>query len=341
MTTTDILKQFKLDGDLFSQIADNLDVLQSAGRTQTLSIDKKVAFTGTVNGVEIPAFVTLKEANMRRLSVLRQTSPYTNKEYYLVTGVMNPVKMDISIMVDGKETNIVDFLHGLVLASGKDVERDKFVKSLEGLGFQFTNGMPLFFQQFGANEEGFKHAINAFKVAGAVDVTGRIENPGRIVAAYQHPTGVPVTSFELGTTDREKSRTKQGFLNLVDAATDAFQRVYSLRLQAHILKSKMNDMPQAKVKEAAEQHEKLMQLSRQWVTNWSGSQQRTIVTPAGALEKQDLYDPTNAPCGRFTMLVNNEPVACDLWSNSGRANTTAAAASSSPTTTASDDELPF
>lgn len=335
-----ILSQFKLDGDLFSQIADNIDVLQSSSRTQTLALDKKVSFTGSINGVEIPASVTLREASLSRLSVLRQTSPYTNKEYYLVTGVMNPVKMDLMVTVDGQEISIVDLLHGFVTASGKTVEREKFVASLRGLGFNYENGMPLFFQQFGANEEGFKHAINAFKTAGAVDVTGRIENPGRIVAAYQHPTGVPLTGFEIGTTDRDKSRTKQGFLNLVDAAADTFQRVYSLRLQAHILKGKMGEMPQAKVKDAQEKYEKLMQLSRQWVTNWSGSQQRTVVLPTGELKTQDLYDPVNAPCGRFTMVVNGENIACDLWSNSARANNVAAAASSSPTTTASDD-MPF
>lgn len=332
------LSKFNLDGGLFEQIAENIDSLQSTARTQMLTIGKKVNFKGSINGVEVPASVTLREANLSRISVLRQSSPYTGKEYYLVTGVMNPVKMDLMVTIDGEEISIVDLLHRFVEQSGKTVDRDKFITSLKGLGMNFIDGLPLFWHQFGAAEDGFRHAIDAFKAAGAVDVTGRIENPGRIVAAYQHKTGVPVTAFELGTTDREKSRTKQGFLNLVDAATDTFQRVYALRLQAHALSTKIDSLPQAKVKEAQEKREKLMALSRQWVSNWSGSQQRIVVSPAGVLEKQDIYDPVNAPCGRFTMTVNGSDVACDLWSNSARANSTPAAAPAAATT---NDEMPF
>lgn len=332
------LSKFNLDGGLFEQIAENIDSLQSTARTQMLTIGKKVNFKGSINGVEVPASVTLREANLSRISVLRQASPYTGKEYYLVTGVMNPVKMDLMVTIDGEEISIVDLLHRFVEQSGKTVDRDKFVTSLKGLGMNFIDGLPLFWHQFGAAEDGFRHAIDAFKAAGAVDVTGRIENPGRIVAAYQHKTGVPVTAFELGTTDREKSRTKQGFLNLVDAATDTFQRVYSLRLQAHALSTKIDSLPQAKVKATQEKREKLMALSRQWVSNWSGSQQRIVVSPAGVLEKQDIYDPVNAPCGRFTMTVNGSEVACDLWSNSARANSTPAAAPAAATT---NDEMPF
>jgi len=335
MATT--ISKFNLDENLFEQIADNIDILQSTARTQMLTKDKKVNFKGSVNGVEVPASVTLKEAALSRISVLRQKSPYTGKEYFLVTGVMNPVKLDLSLTLDGQELSIVDFLYKLVTESGKTVVRDKFeMQHLSGLGLNFNNGMPLFFHQFGANEEGFKHAINAFKSAGAVDVTGRIENPGRIVAAYQHKTGVPVSAFELGTTDRSKSRTNQGFQNLVDAAFDTYQRVTALRLQANIIETKMTELPQAKIKDAQEKKDKLMQLSRQWVSNWAGSQQRITVTPSGAKEKQDIYDPVNAPCGRFTMVVNGNDVACDLWSNSAQANN-----ASAPATEPVSTEDPF
>jgi len=335
MATT--ISKFNLDEHLFEQIADNIDILQSTARTQMLNKDKKVNFKGSVNGVEIPASVTLKEAALSRISVLRQKSPYTGKEYFLVTGVMNPVKLDLSLTLDGQELSIVDFLYKLVTEGGKTVDRDKFeMQHLSGLGLNFNNGMPLFFHQFGANEEGFKHAINAFKSAGAVDVTGRIENPGRIVAAYQHKTGVPVSAFELGTTDRSKSRTGQGFQNLVDAAFDTYQRVTALRLQANLIETKMSELPQAKIKDAQDKKDKLMQLSRQWVSNWAGSQQRITVTPSGAKEKQDIYDPVNAPCGRFTMVVNGNDVACDLWSNSAQANN-----ASAPTTEPVSTEDPF
>jgi len=335
---TTFTEKFNLDTSLFDQIAENIDSLQSTARTQMLSVGKKVNFKGSINSIEVPASVTLREASLSRISVLRQQSPYTGKEYYLVTGVMNPVKMDLNVMIDGAEINIVDLLHKFVTDSGKTVEKDKFISSLKGLGLNFTDGMPLFFHQFGANEDGFKHAINAFKSAGAVDVTGRIENPGRIIAAYQHKSGVPVTAFELGTTDREKSRTKQGFLNLVDASVETFQRVYGLRLKAHVLGQKMENLAQSKIKEAEEQRQKMLQLSRQWVSNWSGSQQRIEITPSGAFDKKDIYDPVNAPSGRFTMVINGNDVACDLWSNSAQANTNTVAASAS---TQESEAMPF
>lgn len=335
---TTFTEKFNLDTSLFDQIAENIDSLQSTARTQMLSVGKKVNFKGSINSIEVPASVTLREASLSRISVLRQQSPYTGKEYYLVTGVMNPVKMDLNVTIDGAEINIVDLLHKFVTDSGKTVEKDKFISSLKGLGLNFTDGMPLFFHQFGANEDGFKHAINAFKSAGAVDVTGRIENPGRIIAAYQHKSGVPVTAFELGTTDREKSRTKQGFLNLVDASVETFQRVYGLRLKAHVLGQKMENLAQSKIKEAEEQRQKMLQLSRQWVSNWSGSQQRIEITPSGAFDKKDIYDPVNAPSGRFTMVINGNDVACDLWSNSAQANTNTVAASAP---TQESEAMPF
>ena len=319
MSTSSILNKFGLSGDLFSAIAENIDNLQSTARTQSLTVGKAVKFTGTINGVEVPAEVTLREANLSRLSVLRQSSPYTGKEYLLVTGVMNPVKLDISVTIEGKTMSLVDLLHEFV---GDSVERSKFEESLAAMGMNYSAGMPLFFQQFGAHEEGIKHAISAFKAAGAIDVTGSIENPGRIVAAYQHQTGVPMTSFELGTTDREKSRTNQGFLNLVDASISTFQRVYQLRLEAHSLGQKISDLPQAKVKEAEEKRKELLALSRQWVSNWSGSQERIKVEKNGAKTPQNIFDPVNAPCGRFSLAVQGEIVSCDLWSNSARAEQT-------------------
>jgi hypothetical protein len=319
MSTSSILNKFGLSNDLFSAIAENIDNLQSTARTQSLVVGKTVKFTGSVNGIEVPAEVTLREANLSRLSVLRQSSPYTGKEYLLVTGVMNPVKLDISVNIDGESMSLVDLLHAFV---GDSVERSKFEESLAAMGMNYSAGMPLFFQQFGAHEEGIKHAINAFKAAGAIDVTGSIENPGRIVAAYQHQSGVPLTSFELGTTDREKSRTNQGFLNLVDASVSTFQRVYQLRLEAHSLGQKISDLPQAKVKEAEEKRKELLALSRQWVSNWSGSQERIKVEKNGSKTPQNIFDPVNAPCGRFSLAVQGEIVACDLWSNSARAEQT-------------------
>lgn len=336
MTSIDISK-FGLDLDLFDAIGENLDAFKSTSSTRTLTVGKTVQMNGDINGVDTPYEVTVESASLTRLSVLKQESPYTGKEYYLVTGILNPVKMNVSIIQDSKRISLNDLLYGFVTANGKTVDRDAFERTLVDMGFTFNTGMPLYFQQFGASEDGIRHAVEHFKNAGAVDVTGRIENPGRIVAAYAHQNGVPVTSFEMGTVDREKSRTKQGFKNIIDAQVTAFMRAYSLRLKAHLITKEMDGKPQATVAAMSTERDALLQQSRQWIRNWAGSQQRILVGKGGRLEPQPMYDLVNAPCGRFTMVTDDGEVACDLWSNSARANDLTA-----PTAkVAIADEAPF
>jgi hypothetical protein len=321
---SNILDKFNLDGSLFEAVADNLDNLQSTSTTKRLTVGKTVSMPASINGVEVMSEITLHQASLSRMSVINQKSPNTGNWYHLVTGVMNPVKMDITVTIEGEKYSINDLLFQFVQTKNPTADRDKFEQSLVSMGMNFNGSMPLFFQQFGANEEGFTHALAAFKAAGAVDVIGSISNssrPTRIIeAAYAHKSGVPITSFELGSVNREMSKTKQGFLNLVDASIDTFQRVYGLRMQAHLLSTKTEGLSQAKIAEANAKREELIKLSRQWVSNWSGSQQRIVMDKTGKKTTENMYDPVNAPCGRFTLVVNGQEVECDLWSNSARAN---------------------
>jgi len=335
MTTIDVNK-FGLDLDLFDAIGENLDAFKSTSSTRTLTVGKTVQMNGDINGVDTPYEVSVESATLTRLSVLKQESPYSGKEYFLVTGILNPVKMNVAIIQDGNKITLNDLLYQFVTANGKTVNRDAFERTLVDMGFTFNTGMPLYFQQFGASEVGIQRTVNHFKSAGAVDVTGRIENPGRIVAAYAHQTGVPVTSFEMGSVDREKSRTKQGFRNIIDAQVSAFIRAYGLRLKAHLVTKEMEGKPQATVVEMSKQRDALLQQSRQWVRNWGGSQQRILIGKGGRREPQPMYDLVNARCGRFTMVINGTEIACDLWSNSARANDLTA-----PSTKVALDEEPF
>jgi hypothetical protein len=335
MSTIDISK-LGLDLGLFDAIGENLDAFKSTSSTRTLTVGKTVQMNGTINGVEIPYEVTVESANLTRLSVLKQESPYTGKEYFLVTGILNPVKMSVSLLQDGQKVSLNDLFYQFVTANGKTVDRDAFERTLNDMGFTFANGMPMYFQQFGASEAGIQHAVDAFKNAGAIDVTGRIENPGRIVAAYAHQAGVPVTSFEIGSVDREKSRTKQGFIDFIDAQVSAFTRAYSLRLKAHLITKEMDGKPQATIAEMSKERDALLQQSRQWIRNWAGSQQRIVVGKGGRLEPQPMYDLVNAPSGRFTLNIDGSEVACDLWSNSARANDLTI-----PAAKVNLDEVPF
>lgn len=332
-----------LDLGLFSALAETPEMFERSGRTAELRVGREVPFKASINGIEVSASAVLHEARLTRLTLLEQVSPNTNKSYHLVTGIMRPVKMDLFVTINGEKMNLIDLLHTFVNSGDKQITRQEFLDTARKIGLDFDNGMPFFFQQFGANIDGFKSALEAFKAAGAKDVIGRMNNPGRIQAAYEHETGVPVTAFEVGTVDRSKSRTGQGFLNLVDATVDNFQRIIRLRKEARLLEQKIataTGWSQEKVNKAKEQVKLLDDMSRQWASNWSGSQQRIVVAPNQKKEAQNIYDPVNAPCGRFTMVVDGESVNVDLWTNSAKANTSDTSVGTATASTVTSDD-PF
>lgn len=343
---SNILDKFGLGSDLFSAVADTPEVFETTGRTTTLHMGRRVPFKGSINGIEVPAYATLQEATLSRMSVIEQKSPYTGETYKIVTGIFKPVKVDIDVVIDGETMTLPELLRSFVNAgAAKPVDEQAFLDTASRIGLKFVDGMPLLWQQFGASEAGIQHAFEAFKSAGAVDVLGNMENRGNIVAAYAHEAGIPVTSFEIGTVDRNQSRTGQGFLNLVDASVDQFQRIIRLRKEASVLKNEIatqTDWSQKKIKAAEDRIKVLGNMSRQWTTNWAGAQQIIQVDEGGNLVAKDQFAAVNAPCGRFTMVINGKSVSVDLWKNSARAE-------SAPTTSVSnaviaeadDEELPF
>lgn len=316
-----ILSNFGIDVDAFSAFNDTS--LFAGSGTTMLRQDKKTAYTGSINGNVVQAYVTMREARLTRISKLRQVQASTGNEYSLVTGILKPVKFDIDIIVDGVEMSLVDLLkHFAEAASGATFSNDEFLHNARRIGFNVIDGMPLFFQQFGASDSAFDAAVDAFRSAGAVDAKGN-KDMGRIVAAYSHETGVPVTALELGSVDRTQSPRNQGFLNLIDAQVDQFQRVLGLRKKSNVLKAQANDasLSQKQIKALTEEAKIADEMSRQWVSSWSGAQQR-IVNENGRMVAQNLYDPVNAPCGRFTMVIGGSEVPVDLWTNRARANST-------------------
>lgn len=345
MTDT-LITKFGFDADLFSAIADTPEVFETTGRTTTLHVGRRVPFKGSINGIEVPAYATLHEALLTRMSVIQQTSPNTGDTYKIVTGIFKPVKMSIEVVIDGETMTLAELLRATVNASASNpIDESKFLQTSSLIGLKFDEGMPLLFQQFGASESGIKDAFDAFKDAGAVDVLGTMKNRGNIISAYAHETGVPVTSFEVGTVDRKASRTGQGFLNLVDAQVDQFSRIVGLRKKASELSSKLaeqTDWSQDKIKMAENAIKNLRDMSRQWTTNWAGAQQIIKIDASGQAIKEDKYAAVNAPCGRFSMVVADQTVAVDLWKNSARAESTNNDSdTSAPVEVVTNGELPF
>jgi hypothetical protein len=323
-----LLEKFDLNSDLFGTAIDNPEWFETSSSTTTLRVGKEISYPATLNGKAVQAFVTLHSAKLTRLSLLKQDQVSTKKSYWLATGILNPVKMDIEVMIDGTRMNIVDVLFEIAKQSSNNstITREEFLVTARKMGFNFNEGMSLFFQQFGANYDAFAEAITSFKEAGAVDVLPTIKKPGRIKAAYQLNKGVDISSFELGSVDRSMSTRNQGFLNLVDAIFEQFTRIISLRKEARILMAEIEknagSWKTEKTELANKQVQSLLAMSRQWTSNWAGAQQRIITDETGNQSKENTYDPVNAPCGRFTMIINDSPVEVDLWTNSARANKT-------------------
>lgn len=339
MSQLDTVFDLFAGGEDFSTIITDPGSLSSAGRTTTLVKGRRVPFNASIAGQEFPGYVTLESARLHRVSVIDHESKKQGTVSKLVTGIFKPVKLDVEIVIDGEVLTLPNLLRTMAMRNvpaDKQVSEEQFIATLEQLGMRFASGMNLFWQQFGASQDGINQLVDTFKSAGAVDAMGSMTNPGRIKQCYQMPRvneidtdGPEIFSFELGRSDRTQSMTNQGYLDLIDASTENFKRIYKLRKQAAITKQQIREKSiaeswsQERTQQANKDANELVRLSQQWATVWSGAQQRIAVDPKDPSIKTslDIYDPTSAPCGRFKLNVNGKDVAIDLWTNSARANT--------------------
>jgi len=323
---------------ILSVVADNPDSLRSTAKTATLIQGRRVLFRASLKDTEITAYATLRSAHLHRITVIDHESKRLGTTSPLVTGIFKPVKMDIELVIGNDIISLEEFLRLSANAQAKaPVSEEKFASTLEDLGLKFASGMNLFFQHFGARQDGIDELIENFTRAGAQDVFGKIKDPRRIKKAFQMPRdaqnmdilGPEVVTFDIGTSDRNESLTNQGFTDFVDAVSDNYMRVVSLRQTADIMKSenarlaKEENWTSERKKAADKEANGFIRLSQQWASNWSGAQQRILVDEKDPEMKTVLetYDPTAAPCGKFKMIVAGEEVNVDLWSNNTLANT--------------------
>jgi len=315
--------------------AENPEAMELTRNTINLRIGKQIPFKGMIAGQKVNAFATLKSAKLTRLSLLRQTrkQPSNNPspDYYIVTGAFNPVDVEIVIEDDGEYIQLHEIWRHMTNALGQtQYDEDAFLAHLTRIGLNYTNGgFPLYFQQMGADPDKIEYTFNLFRDLGAKDdhqamkkAIGDGSRPQRMERTIKHDTGIPVTFFELGQVDREKVTTGQGFVDLVDAMCGQFDRVTSQRNSANILQMELennDDLSDAKIKKINEKIKLLRNQSMQYTAVWSGSQQITVTNSVTKqIEYTDRYAPTNAPCGRFDLLVDGQTINIDLWKNSVR-----------------------
>jgi hypothetical protein len=370
-----LVQAFDPEGTLGIAVT-NPQSLQSATKTANLIAGRRVPFQASINGMMIPAFATLKSANLSRLSLEDHTSANGTKP--LVTGIFNNVQMDIELLIGTEMMTIQEFLlassnaaalqdktvtalneHKVQVARDLTPEEiaqitsetqdafvastlEQFTPTLESLGFRFNSGMTFFWQQFGANIEGYNKILEAFKSVGAINVLGSTKNvPANVREIWAMPqnlTGPAVVGFEVGRATRSESKTGQGFLDFADAIAENYKRVVGLRREADIINSDIlkNSVAQGWSAEKIEAAEKyaasLIRVSQQWANTWSGSSRGVTVDPKDPSVQipQNQYYVTKAPCGRFSVVVDGKTMPVDLWTNSLSANTSGNVTSSAP-----------
>ena len=99
-----ILKMFDLDADNYNIIAEDPTAFEKKRDTVNLVVGKEVSYNASIAGKQIPAYVTLESARLTRLSLLDQQTA-NGDQYWLATGIFNPVKLKIELLIDGNRFN--------------------------------------------------------------------------------------------------------------------------------------------------------------------------------------------------------------------------------------------
>lgn len=336
-------------------IIDNPNALELVRNTINLRVGVETPFKGTINKEKVNAYATLNGAKLTRLSLIRQgyaEGSIKSGDYYIVTGQFNPVSIDITIDNNGTKIPLHEVWRQMTVAlKGGDagnMTEEGWLSTLSRMGLNYTNGaFQMYFQHMGAKDSEIERLFNDFIDMGAgVDVATLQKNsadpnrPQRMENALVHPTGIPVSFFELSSVNRDKVASGQGFIDLCDALTEQLTSVTKLRNDAHLLEHKAeNDesLSDSQRKAAVGKAAELRTRSNQFLTSFSGRQLKTRRNKVtGELEWMDDFAPSQAPCGRFDLVVDGENRRYDLWQERQTASVSVEAV---PSLKDSDDPL--
>jgi len=319
--------KFGIKSDTFAVVTENPDALKSQSSTVKLIKDKRVKIKGSINGNAIDTYATLESAFWTRLTVRDHEVRRQNAEpriSQVFGGVFKPVKLKVEVELGGQVMTLSELIETLILESAKGKSLDDVRKILNDTNLikGLSDGMPLMFQQMGASQNGFAHAVEIFKAAGGIDDLATLHKNPRFHTCYDMKAnqGLEVVAFELGSADRKQSTTGQGFIDIVDAVFSNLVRVIEHKTAASILskqiQEKAAEMSQGDVKLHEAKIKNELDMSRQYPVIWSGASRQVDVQANGEKVTRDKYNATNAPCGRWTVVTANGNVDLDVWSNS-------------------------
>lgn len=322
--------------DEFAVVTENPDALKSQSNTIRLVKDKRVKVPGSISiydkdvlvqETKLTTYATLQEAYWTRLTVRDHEINRAGQETRISQvfgGSFKPTKIKVEVEINNEIISLQELITQIIIESSNGKSRDDVMKILDETNILkgLNDGMPLFFQQMGASQNGMQHAAEIFKAAGAIDDIGSLKGNARFHACYdmKDKQGLEVLSFELGSSDRSQSKTRQGFVDLVDAVVSNLMRVLAQKTTAAILTHKLEEtianLSQAEVKGYQSKIKSQLDMAKQYPVCWSGASQQKSITSSNDIVTADKYNATNAPSGRWTVVGANGPVDLDVWSNS-------------------------
>lgn len=335
------LQELGLDPSLFQSIANSPEIFMRTGTSTQIVIGKPANYKLTINKKSFDAKLLVHQAFLQRVSLVQNTQPGTNRDYYIVTGAFNPVKMDIILKINGEDINLIDFLFAVTkqVANNDEYSKDEFINHLKNIRFPLHSSMPMFFQQMGANKNKYFETAEILSNAGGIVDT---RSSGRILHSCGFTRdmtqngiyGPKVLSFEVGTTDptqtalykwgqaHNKQIDEPGFVNFGETIMKQFTRLTAQRKTIDILnqKKEQEGLTQAEIRQIETEIKSLNDMSTQWASVWGGSQQRWVRQQNGDFTRENLFDPVNVPCGRFGLDVDGKVVNINLWTNSADNN---------------------
>ncbi len=330
------LQELGIDPSLFQSIVDAPEIFTSTGRQTQVVVGNPVNYPLTINKKSFNAQLLVHSAHLQRLSLIQNNQIGTNRDYYIVTGIFNPLKMDVIININGENINIIDFLFAVTkqASNNNDYTKDELLNHLKNIRFPLNSSMPMFFQQMGANKAEYFKATEILSNAGGI-IDSR--NNGRIIHSCGFTKemtqngiyGPKVLSFEVGTTDPTQTALykwgqthnqqvgEPGFVNFGESIITQFTRLTAQRKKVAMLSQSKEEegLNQVEIQQIETEIKNLKDMSTQWASAWSGSQQRWVREQNGDFIKENIFDPINVPCGRFGLDINNEIVNINLWTN--------------------------
>ena len=333
-----LLDSLNLVNDLTNVSADQVDDFGRRTNNCVLVLNKRVKVPGSINGQSFPTWATLRNADWHRFTVRDHTVRKVNAEPYasqVVGMAFRNVKIDIELEIGGQLIALPDLMYSQIaqlVGRDADVSNEKYDEMVRqkmwDLGLRFDGGMTIFTQQMGASVNGYAHAVEHFKSAGALDELqdpkSNVSKVDGIHTAYDFgntSTGLKVLSFEMIPVDRKQSKNgreyNHGFIDLVDSVFENFKRMW--KHNTEILRwrteQQATGITQERTKELNDLINAEQKMANSFFNSMSGATRQYDAQTGNALNK---YNPQNIPCGRWSALINGNEVDFNVWKDSDK-----------------------